>query len=87
MEDDGQEFAINDADRTFTILNISRSRYASRRIPFQCCVELETRRLQVCGESYIVDPLGKMHACMLDTLLAYPPSDSMLSVQCMEYTI
>ena len=65
VEHDGQEFAINDADRTIIILNIGRSRFANRGIPFQCCVELETRRRQVCGERYFIDPLGKAQVHLL----------------------
>lgn len=57
---DGQEFAINEALGTITILNVSRSRFAHRNTSLQCCVEVRSK-LPVCGELYLFDPLGKMH--------------------------
>ena len=61
VEHDGREFAINHGDGSLTLMDVSQSRYAGRETLFQCCVNL-TSGVQVCGEYYPFDPLGKQHA-------------------------
>ena len=58
----GSQFVIDDADRSITLLDVDQSRYANKEKFFQCCVE-RTSGPQICGEYYIFDPLGEMHAC------------------------
>ena len=58
----GSQFAIDNADRSITLLDVDQSRYANKETSFQCCVEW-TNGPQVCGEYYIFDPLGEIHAC------------------------
>ena len=68
MEHDGREFAISHDNKFLTLMDVSQSRYAERKIIFQCCVNL-TSGPQVCGEDYIFDPLGE--ACMLPGIDAH----------------
>ena len=58
----GSQFDINNADRSITLLDVDQSRYANKETLLQCCVEL-TSGPHVCGEHYIFDPLGEIHAC------------------------
>ena len=56
---DGKDVYIDESDKTI-LLNLSRPKYAERHTFVQCCLEQSSKR--VCGERYLIEPLGKLHS-------------------------